>query len=132
MKISIDPSIQSIPYYPKAALYGADSGWTLLSSNENPYPPSPRVIEDLVNAVFDINRYPGERIGAQGRLLAGKYGLKPENFVIGNGSNEIIEASLAGHEIERADAGRHAGAELCLLSHRVPHLRLRADCGASR
>ena len=26
--------------------------------------------------------------------MRGKYGLKPENFVIGNGSNEIIEASL--------------------------------------
>jgi histidinol-phosphate aminotransferase len=93
VKISIDPSIQTIPYYPKAALYGADSAWTLLSSNENPYPPSPKVIEGIVDAVLDINRYP-ESESELKSLLAGKYGLKPQNFVIGNGSNEIIEASL--------------------------------------
>lgn len=93
MKISIDPLIQSIPYYPKAALYGADSAWTLLSSNENPNPPSSKVIEAILNAALDINRYP-ESESELKSLLAGKYRLKPQNFVIGNGSNEIIEASL--------------------------------------
>ncbi len=42
MKLSIDASIQRVPFYPKAALYGADGNWVRLSSNENPYPPSPR------------------------------------------------------------------------------------------
>ncbi len=93
MKLSIDPSIKDIPYYPKAALYGADASWTLLSSNENPCPPSPKVIESIVNAIFDINRYP-ESEGELKSLLSQKHGLKPHNFVIGNGSNEIIEASL--------------------------------------
>ena len=41
MKLSIDASIRRVPFYPKAALYGADAGWVRLSSNENPYPPSP-------------------------------------------------------------------------------------------
>jgi histidinol-phosphate aminotransferase len=93
LNLTIDPSIQSISYYPKAALYGAGAGWTLLSSNENPYPPSPKVVESIVNAVFDINRYP-ESEGELKSLLSLKHGLKPQNFVIGNGSNEIIEASL--------------------------------------
>jgi histidinol-phosphate aminotransferase len=93
LNLTIDPSIQNISYYPKAALYGAGAGWTLLSSNENPYPPSPRVVESIVSAVFDINRYP-ESEGELKSFLSLKYGLQPENFVIGNGSNEIIEASL--------------------------------------
>jgi len=93
LNLTIDPSIRSISYYPKAALYGAGAGWTLLSSNENPYPPSPKVVESIVNAVFDINRYP-ESEDELKSLLSLKYGLGPQNFVIGNGSNEIIEASL--------------------------------------
>jgi histidinol-phosphate aminotransferase len=93
MNITVDPSIQKVPYYPKAALYGADSSWTLLSSNENPYPPSPKVIESIVNAVLDINRYP-ESESELKTLLANKYKIKPQNIVIGNGSNELIESSL--------------------------------------
>jgi histidinol-phosphate aminotransferase len=93
MNITVDPSIQKVPFYPKAALYGADSSWTLLSSNENPYPPSPKVIESLVNAILDVNRYP-ESESELKSLLATKYGIKPQNIVIGNGSNELIESSL--------------------------------------
>lgn len=93
MKFSIDPSIQRIAYYPKAAMYGAGAGWVLLSSNENPFPPSPRVVEGIVDAVFDINRYP-ESESQLKSLVAQKHGLKPQNIIIGNGSNEIIEASL--------------------------------------
>ena len=93
MKFSIDPSIKKIPFYPKAALYGADAGWVLLSSNENPLSPSPRVVEGIVNALFDINRYP-ESESELKALVAQKHGLKPGNIIIGNGSNEIIEATL--------------------------------------
>ncbi len=93
MKFSIDPSIQKVPFYPKAALYGADAGWTLLSSNENPLSPSPKVVEGIVNALFDINRYPESEFELKS-LIAQERGVKPQNVVIGNGSNEIIEASL--------------------------------------
>ncbi len=93
MKFSIDPSIEKVPFYPKAALYGADAGWTLLSSNENPLSPSPKVVESMVNALFDINRYPASEFELKS-LISEKYGLKPQNVVIGNGSNELIEASL--------------------------------------
>jgi histidinol-phosphate aminotransferase len=72
---------------------GADAGWILLSSNENPFPPSPRVIEGMVNAVLNVNRYPESETELKS-LLAKKHGLKPGNIIIGNGSNEIIEASL--------------------------------------
>jgi histidinol-phosphate aminotransferase len=104
VKLTIDPSVQKIAYYPKAALYGADSGWTLLSSNENPYPPSPKVIESMIDAVFDINRYP-ESESELKSLLSQKHGLKPQNFVIGNGSNEIIEASLRAMRFDGRTSG---------------------------
>ncbi len=93
MKLTIDASIQQIPFYPKAALYGSDAGWTRLASNENAFPPSPKVLESLVNALFDINRYPESEFELKS-LLAEKYTIKPQNVLIGNGSNELIETAL--------------------------------------
>lgn len=93
MKLTIDRSIEEIPYYPKAALYGGDAGWVRLSSNENPNGPSPKAVESIVKAVSALNRYPESEFELK-RLLASKYSLKPENVIIGNGSNEIIETSF--------------------------------------
>jgi hypothetical protein len=39
MKLTVDESIKRIPFYPKAALYGSEEGWTRVASNENPFPP---------------------------------------------------------------------------------------------
>lgn len=95
MRLTIDESVKGIPFYPKAALYGSDGGWTRLASNENPFPPSSKVIASLLESVFAINRYP-ENEGELKALLAARYGLQPGNIVIGNGSNELIETSLKG------------------------------------
>jgi histidinol-phosphate aminotransferase len=93
MRLTIDQSIEEIPYYPKAAMYGSDSGWVRLSSNENPNGPSPKAVESIVEAVFGLNRYPESEYELKS-LLASKYALRPENIIIGNGSNEIIETSF--------------------------------------
>jgi histidinol-phosphate aminotransferase len=99
MKLSIDPSIQRVPFYPKAALYGGGGDWVRLASNENPYQPSPRVMEDVAAALCQVNRYPESEFELK-RLIAAKYGLKPQNVVIGNGSNEVIETSLKALKLE--------------------------------
>lgn len=93
MKIFIQDNIKEIPYYPKAMMYGLEDGWVRLSSNENPYPPSPEAISKIMDGLFSVNRYPGneeELKTAIGEL----YKRKPENVLIGNGSNELIEMSL--------------------------------------
>lgn len=102
MRLTIDKSIKEIPYYPKAALYGGDSGWVRLSSNENPNGPSPRAVESIVESVFSLNRYPESELELKGALSA-KYALKPENIIIGNGSNEIIETSFRALRNEGKD-----------------------------
>ncbi len=103
MTLSIDPGIQHIPYYPKAALYGADAGWVRLSSNENPFPPSQAVMTALLNALFDVNRYPESEFELKS-LISRKYGIKPEAVVIGNGSNEIIESTLKAMRLNGRNA----------------------------
>ncbi len=95
MKLTIDESIKRIPFYPKAALYGSDEGWIRLASNENPFPPSPKAVDSILESVFSVTRYP-ESESELKTLVAAKYGLEPGNIVIGNGSNELIEAAFKG------------------------------------
>lgn len=92
-KLSVDDSIERIPYYPKALMYGLNGGWVRLSSNENPHPPSPEVLSNILGAIHFINRYPGGELELKG-AIAEKYGLTPKQVLIGNGSNELIEMSL--------------------------------------
>lgn len=93
MKFSISDSVKNIPYYPKALMYGHEDGWVRLSSNENPYPPSEKVFESILDALFAINRYPGGEKELKDDLAA-FYHLTGDNFIIGNGSNELIEMSF--------------------------------------
>ncbi|ANW97801.1 histidinol-phosphate transaminase [Thermoclostridium stercorarium subsp. thermolacticum DSM 2910] len=61
-----------------------------LASNENPYGFSPKVDKALKEAFSDIPLYPDGNATVLREKLAEKYGLKPEQFVFGAGSNEII------------------------------------------
>jgi histidinol-phosphate aminotransferase len=62
-----------------------------LASNENPFGPSPRVIEALRAAALGIHRYP-DSAGWQLRdRLARHHGVAMDEIVLGNGSNELID-----------------------------------------
>jgi histidinol-phosphate aminotransferase len=93
MKFSIDDKIKQISYYPKAMMYGFEDGWTILSSNENPFPPSEKVFSAVLDAIPSMSRYPGGEAELKA-AIAVSYSLKHEQVVIGNGSNELIEMSL--------------------------------------
>ncbi|AHF03878.1 aspartate aminotransferase [Marichromatium purpuratum 984] len=64
---------------------------TKLNTNENPYPPSPRVRAVLDDAAVDALRlYPDPDSGALKAALAARAGLAPENVFIGNGSDDVL------------------------------------------
>ena len=68
-----------------------DRRYVKLNTNENPYPPSPAVAEAL--RAFDpddLRLYPDPTSRALREALAEYYGLAPENFFVGNGSDEIL------------------------------------------
>ena len=66
-----------------------------LASNENPWGASPQAIEVGRRSIENIHRYP-EGTGMELRQkIASFHGLLPNQFILGNGSNEIIE--LLGH-----------------------------------
>jgi len=60
------------------------------SSNVNPYGPSPRALMALLDKIWMLSAYPDDGAEALREKLAERYGLKPSNFVVGNGSTEII------------------------------------------
>src|SRR5688572_27497652 len=66
-----------------------------LASNENPFGPSPRALAAAKRALEHGELYPDGGCFELRQKLAQARGLAPEQFVIGNGSNEIIE--LLGH-----------------------------------
>lgn len=62
-----------------------------LNTNENPYPPSPKVKEALEN--FDLDKlrlYPDPSASALVESLAKFYKVKPENVFVGVGSDDVI------------------------------------------
>ena len=66
-----------------------------LASNENAFGPSPMAVEAARRAIGQGQLYPDGGCFALRDRLARFHGLAPGQFVIGNGSNEVIE--LLGH-----------------------------------
>ncbi len=62
-----------------------------LASNENPLPPSDRVREAIQAALLTLNRYPDGSGFYLRQAIAKKHGVSPDQVVLGNGSNELIE-----------------------------------------
>lgn len=62
-----------------------------LASNENPLSPSDRVQKAIIAALNSLNRYPDGSGFYLRQALAKKHGVMPDQVVLGNGSNELIE-----------------------------------------
>ncbi|WP_017668298.1 histidinol-phosphate transaminase [Sandarakinorhabdus sp. AAP62] len=70
-----------------------------LSSNENPWGPSPMAVAAMQAVLADGHRYPDPASTALREALGRKYGVKPEHIICGTGSDEIlhmIASSFAG------------------------------------
>jgi histidinol-phosphate aminotransferase len=70
-----------------------------LASNENPLGPSPKAVAAMQRVLSNLHLYPDGNAFYLKRKLAQKFGVEPENLVLGNGSNEIIE--FVGHALMR-------------------------------
>src|SRR5436190_463592 len=70
-----------------------------LASNENPFGPSPKALAAAKHALEHSELYPDGGCFALRQKLASARGLAADQFIVGNGSNEIIE--LIGHALLR-------------------------------
>jgi len=90
------PAIRSLPRY-NAGLsidyvrshYKVDT-IAKLGSNENPYGPSPLVIEALRQAVSECSIYPEASCDPLRLALAGRLSVAPARLIFGNGSEDLI------------------------------------------
>ena len=90
-----------VPWLTRAREYNVsilDKAWAnpdyaRLMLNENPIPPSDKVVEAVAEAVKNGNRYPDsfERLRTK---IGGMYDLGPDNVAVCNGSSETIDAMM--------------------------------------
>ncbi len=67
-----------------------DAGWVKLNTNENPYPPSPRVVAAIREASGRLNVYPDPIARRFRAIAAEKFGIEADWILPGNGSDEIL------------------------------------------
>jgi histidinol-phosphate aminotransferase len=69
-----------------------DGDFVKLNTNENPYPPSPRVFEALREALTGdrLRKYPDPLATAFRQAAAGVLGIDPDAILVGNGSDDVL------------------------------------------
>ncbi|MBR4081045.1 MAG: histidinol-phosphate transaminase [Clostridia bacterium] len=66
-----------------------------LNTNENPYPPSPRVMQAILQAAGHMRLYPDPEATALREAIARVNGVQPEQVFCGNGSDEVLAFAFA-------------------------------------
>jgi histidinol-phosphate aminotransferase len=87
----VRPSIRALAGYTPGE-QPHDGAYIKLNTNENPYPPSPRVLEAIRAATTGdrLRKYP-DPLGSAFRRVAGRvHGVDPDGILIGNGSDDIL------------------------------------------
>lgn len=70
-------------------------GLIKLNTNENPYPPSPKVLRAVKAAVDGrLRLYPNPTAEKVREALAKLHGCSPDNIIVGNGSDELLALAL--------------------------------------
>ena len=66
-----------------------------LNTNENPYPPSPKIKKFLRDLDISILRlYPDPEAREIRKIIGEKFGLSPDNIIVGNGSDDILTIAV--------------------------------------
>jgi histidinol-phosphate aminotransferase len=68
-----------------------EEGYAKLSSNENPLGPHRHIVETVMKAINEANRYPVSGSPQLVDALAAYHGVSPGEVMVGNGTNEIID-----------------------------------------
>jgi histidinol-phosphate aminotransferase len=87
----VRPAVRSMAGYVPGLQPGPGVSLVKLNTNENPYPPSPRVLEALRAATdASLRLYPNPSGQALREQAARTYGISPGQVLCGNGSDEIL------------------------------------------
>ena len=105
---SIAPYVPGKPIAETARELGMpEAGILKMASNESPIGPSPKALAAIRGALDDLHYYPdGSGYELKNRLAA-RLALQPANFVLGNGSNDVLELA-ARTFLTRDDSAVHS------------------------
>ena len=111
---SDSPARLALPHLAKLHAYTPglqpnEPGWTKLNTNECPYPPSPRVAEALRREIGEdgasLRLYPNPKSSPLRAAIAQLHGLREDNVVVGNGSDDILNLLVRAFCTRAAPAG---------------------------
>ena len=96
MKKTFDASSRALPHIQDLHAYvpgeqPQGEAWVKLNTNENPYPPSPKVPEAVALEVQTLRKYPEPTSVKLRALIGSRYGLGQSEVIIGNGSDNILD-----------------------------------------
>lgn len=74
-----------------------EPGVIKLASNENPFGPSPAALAAIKQEASRLQMYPDQKSGALRAALALKTSLPEDNFICGNGSDDIMQIIAAAY-----------------------------------
>ncbi|WP_221029672.1 histidinol-phosphate transaminase [Actomonas aquatica] len=90
-------------------LQPTDSGWVKLNTNECPYEPSPRVVaaiqEELTHGGARLRLYPSPTSAPLRAKIAEVHGVTPEQVIVGNGSDDILNLLVRVFGDDRQSTG---------------------------
>ncbi|MGW2278330.1 histidinol-phosphate transaminase [Streptomyces sp. NPDC001770] len=89
------PELDGVPAYVPGRAASQDGPVAFkLSSNENPYPPLPGVLESALAAASELNRYPDMSCAGLMDELADRFGVPLEHLATGTGSVGVAQQLL--------------------------------------
>jgi histidinol-phosphate aminotransferase len=66
------------------------TGWIKLNTNENPYPPSPRISDVIASQIDGLRLYASPDGRSLRKAISIKHGLSPDQVILGNGSDDVL------------------------------------------
>lgn len=97
VSVRLRDTLRSVPAYTPGKPAAPHEGLTpyKLSSNENPYPPLPAVVDVLARAAGNVNRYPDMAATALVQAIADHHGVPTEWIATGTGSVGVLGQIVA-------------------------------------
>lgn len=78
-------------------VFGPAPGVALLSRNENPYGPAPSAVQAMADAAAKGCYYADGGLKRLTAMIAERFGVSPEQVVVGSGSTEVLSAAALAY-----------------------------------
>ena len=95
--VRLRQALEAVPAYKPGKPAGVREGVKTykISSNENPYPPLPSVVQVVADAAMEMNRYPDMAVTELTSALAASLGVPLEHIATGTGSVGVLGQLIA-------------------------------------